>query len=147
LTAARWLEDAGREFNVRSMQAPQESPHILLVDDADLNLELISGYLQGFDLELETASNGTEAFEAIDRRQPDLVLLDVMMPGLDGFEICRRLKKQESTREVPVVLLTALDDESYRKRAEEAGADQFMAKPIHRDQLLATMRTLLYPES
>jgi DNA-binding response OmpR family regulator len=90
-----------------------------------------------------TASNGAEALRAVHREPPDLILLDVMMPIVDGFEVCKLLKDSPETRLIPVVMMTALDGVEDRVKGIDAGADDFLTKPVHRDELLARIRTSL----
>jgi len=115
---------------------------VLAVDDNPLNLELLQTYLDGVDCEVAIAGSGPEALEIVAQMLPNLVLLDVMMPGMDGFEVCRRLKANPKTRFVPVVLVTSLERVEDRVRGFEAGADDFMSKPIDQAELLARVRSL-----
>ena len=117
-------------------------PVVLAVDDSPLNLELLVTYLQDVDCDVVVAGSGKDALEMAANVLPDLVLLDVMMPGMDGYEVCRRLKANPTTRLVPVVLVTALERVDDRVRGLEAGADDFMSKPIDRMELLARVRSL-----
>jgi two-component system, OmpR family, phosphate regulon response regulator PhoB len=119
------------------------SPHVLLVDDAALNQELLSAYLSDFDCTIELACNGTEAMVAVERRKPSLIVLDVMMPGINGYEICRQIKTKVSTSDVPVLLLSALCDEDHQRRARDAGADDVAAKPVDQHEFLTRVRNLL----
>ncbi|HEV2218287.1 MAG TPA: HD domain-containing phosphohydrolase [Candidatus Dormibacteraeota bacterium] len=116
---------------------------VLAVDDQELNLELLGAYLTGTECELVLAHNGFEALDAIAAGRPDLVLLDVVMPGIDGFEVCRRIKSDPSNRLLPVVLVTSLNTVDDRVRALQVGADDFLAKPIDRNELMARVVTLI----
>lgn len=116
---------------------------VLAVDDQELNLELLGAYLTGTECELVLAHNGLEALDAIAAGRPDLVLLDVVMPGIDGFEVCRRIKSDPSNRLLPVVLVTSLNTVDDRVRALQVGADDFLAKPIDRNELMARVVTLI----
>lgn len=116
---------------------------VLAVDDNEVNLELLSAYLGGTDCELVLAHNGTEALNAIAAGRLDLVLLDVVMPGMDGFEVCRRIKSDPANRLLPVVLVTSLNTVEDRVRALQLGADDFLAKPIDRNELMARVVTLI----
>src|SRR5258708_21894563 len=107
-------------------------PLVLTIDDEDLNIELMAGYLNGTGCELISARRGLEALDMIAERRPDLVLLDVMMPDLNGFEVCRRIKVNPANRLLPVVLVTSLNTVADRVRGLEVGADDFLAKPIDR---------------
>jgi len=116
---------------------------ILVVDDIDSNTRLFTRLLTRDGHKVMAATNGEEALEIVSRRQPDLVLMDVMMPELDGFETCRRLKQDATTRLVPVVLVTALQDSRDRIRGLEVGADDFISKPVNPAELSARVRSLL----
>src|SRR5438046_3028647 len=116
---------------------------VLAVDDQPLNLELLSAYLSGTGCELVLANNGFEALAAIAAGRPDLVLLDVVMPGMDGFEVCRRIKSDPANRLLPVVLVTSLNRVEDRVRALQLGADDFLSKPIDRNELMARVVTLI----
>jgi putative two-component system response regulator len=116
---------------------------IMIVDDEPLNLKLLEGLLKPTGLETVRASNGEEVFRLLREQETDLVLLDVMMPCMDGFEVCRRLKTQEETRLIPVILITALNDSDSRVKGIEAGADDFLTKPPCRMELLARIRSLI----
>ena len=118
-------------------------PRILAVDDQPINLELLAAYLSGVDCDLTISRDGFDALDQIARRQPDLVLLDVVMPGLDGFEVCRRIKANPANRLLPVVLVTSLSDVDNRVRGLEVGADDILAKPIDRNELMARVLTLI----
>ncbi|WP_020184913.1 PleD family two-component system response regulator [Methylopila sp. 73B] len=115
---------------------------ILVVDDVPANLKLLEARLTAEYFEVMTATNGTEALEICARAQCDVVLLDVVMPGLDGFEVCRRLKADPKTHHIPVIMVTALDQPADRVRGLEAGADDFLTKPVADVALLARIRSL-----
>ncbi len=122
---------------------PGQAPRILAVDDQPENLELLAAILtdQGFDVAF--ASDGMAALEAVATSEPQAVLLDIMMPRLDGFEVCRRLKSSRATCFIPIVMLTALSDVESKVRGFESGADDFLNKPFHRIELLTRLRSLL----
>ncbi len=121
----------------------RKPPLVLAVDDQEINLELLDAYLAGTGCELVLARDGMEALHVIAARRPDLVLLDVVMPGLNGFEVCRRIKSDASNRLLPVVLITSLNTVEDRVRALRVGADDFLAKPIDRNELMARVLTLV----
>src|SRR5215470_12968188 len=116
---------------------------ILVVDDEARNVKLLEAILLPRGYEVVQASNGVEALQQVQQERPDLILLDVMMPVMDGFEACRILKENADTRLIPVVIMTALGQVEDRIKGIEAGADDFLTKPVHRDELLARIRTSL----
>jgi two-component system cell cycle response regulator len=118
------------------------SARILVVDDIEANVRLLEAKLAAEYYDVLTASDGPSALAIASSEQPDIVLLDVMMPGMDGFEVCRRLKEDPATRHIPVVLVTALDGRSDRIEGLEAGADEFLTKPIDDVLLFARVRSL-----
>ncbi|HTX49882.1 MAG TPA: PleD family two-component system response regulator [Caulobacteraceae bacterium] len=115
---------------------------ILVVDDIDANVRLLQAKLQAEYYDVLSAANGPDALRMAAAERPDLVLLDVMMPGMDGFEVCRRLKNEPATRHIPVVLVTALDGRGDRITGLEAGADEFLTKPIDDILLFARVKSL-----
>jgi len=116
---------------------------ILVVDDIPANLRLLEAKLLAEYYEVALASSGPEALAMATRWAPDVILLDVMMPGMDGYEVCRRLKAQEVTAHLPVVMVTALIDQAERVRGLEAGADDFLSKPVDDATMFARLRALL----
>lgn len=116
---------------------------ILLVDDNVQNLELIQAYLEALPCALHVAHDGVEAMEQVARHHPDLVLLDVMMPRMSGFEVCRRIKTNPQTRQILVIMVTALNEVADYERAVESGTDDFLSKPVNKLELLTRIRSLL----
>ena len=116
---------------------------ILLVDDNQQNLELMLAYLETLPCKLSTARDGVEAIESIQRERPDLVLLDVMMPKMSGFEVCRKVKSDPATRDMVVIMVTALHEVGDHERAVESGTDDFLTKPVNKLELLTRVRSLL----
>lgn len=117
---------------------------VLLVDDNAQNLELLEVYMEDLpDLRVVTATNGLEALARVDEEKPDLILLDIMMPKMSGFEVCKRLKRDPETRDIIVVMVTALNETSDVERAAECGTDDYLSKPIDRQALVELVRSLL----
>jgi CheY-like chemotaxis protein len=116
---------------------------ILLVDDNLQNLELMQAFLEEFPCSIRTASDGVEAIESIEAERPNLVILDVMMPRMSGFEVCQKIKSQPSTRDIVVIMVTALNEVSDYERAVECGTNDFITKPVNKLELITRVRTLL----
>ncbi|MEL4304816.1 DUF835 domain-containing protein [Methanococcoides sp. LMO-2] len=117
-------------------------PKILVVDDEIANLEVMEGYLSN-DYEIAVASSGKEALEKVPQFQPDVILLDILMPVMDGFQTCKILKTSEETKFIPIILVTALSGKEDRIKGIEAGADEFLTKPINIVELKSRIRSLL----
>jgi two-component system alkaline phosphatase synthesis response regulator PhoP len=117
--------------------------NILVVDDNQQNLELIVAYLEDIDCNVSTASDGAEALDVIRENAPDIVLLDVMMPKMSGFEVCRRLKNDPTTTDIPVIMVTALNEMGDIERAIDSGTDDFLSKPVNKWELITRVRTML----
>jgi CheY-like chemotaxis protein len=116
---------------------------VLVVDDEEKNQKLLRAVLSRENFEIVAASDGKAALASIDVRLPDLILLDVMMPGMNGFEVCRRLKQDARTQKIPVLMVTALKDKEDRIMALHAGADDFLSKPIDTTELIVRVKSLL----
>jgi two-component system, cell cycle response regulator len=116
---------------------------VLVVDDILANVRLLEAKLTAEYFDVVTAMNGLDALEAIQRTKPDIVLLDVMMPGIDGIEVCRRIKADAATQHIPVVMVTALDQPEDRVRGLEAGADDFLTKPVNDIALFCRIKSLV----
>jgi two-component system cell cycle response regulator len=116
---------------------------VLVVDDILANVRLLEAKLAAEYFDVVTAMNGVDALEAVNREKPDIVLLDVMMPGLDGIEVCRRIKANPATQHIPVIMVTALDQPEDRVRGLEAGADDFLTKPVNDVALFCRVKSLV----
>jgi two-component system, cell cycle response regulator len=116
---------------------------VLVVDDILANVRLLEAKLTAEYFDVVTAMNGLDALEAIQRTKPDIVLLDVMMPGIDGIEVCKRIKADAATQHIPVVMVTALDQPEDRVRGLEAGADDFLTKPVNDISLFCRIKSLV----
>jgi signal transduction histidine kinase len=116
---------------------------ILIVDDNASARETLVAMLEGQGYEIELAKDGFQALQILNQLQPDLILLDVMMPGMDGFEVCRRIRVTHLLAEVPIIMITALDDRASLVTGIESGADDFLSKPVDRYELQARVHTIL----
>jgi DNA-binding response OmpR family regulator len=116
---------------------------ILIAEDNPQGADLIEAFLSDSDYAIAVARDGEEALRQVREQPPDLVLLDIMMPKLSGFEVCKRLRADPATRDIAVLMITALDQPSDIERAVEAGTDDFMTKPLNRAELLLRIRALL----
>ena len=125
------------------MTSRTDNPLLLLVDDQPANLDVLVDYLKDSGLDLAVSINGNEALQLAKKRKPSLVLLDVMMPVMDGFEVCRRLKAHHGTRNVPVIFMSALSDTESKVKGFEAGAVDYVTKPLQREEVLARIHTHL----
>ena len=115
---------------------------VLIIDDDRTARETLMAMLEGEHYDLQVAKDGMQALQMLEYLQPDLILLDVMMPGMDGYEVCRRIRATPRLAEVPIILLTALDDQDSLVRGIESGADDFLSKPADRRELIARVRTI-----
>ncbi len=116
---------------------------VLIADDNEQNLELLVAFLEDLGCEIVTAGDGEQALAAIAASPPDLILLDVMMPRVSGFQVCKRVKADARTRSIPVIMVTALTEVADAERAADSGADAFLSKPVNRADLVGRVRTML----
>lgn len=116
---------------------------VLVVDDNAQNLELLVAYLDTLGCNVATAADGVEALEVVRDHPPDLILLDVMMPRMSGFEVCRKLKSSPETRDIPIIMVTALNELGDIERGVESGTDDFISKPVARLELVTRVKSLL----
>jgi two-component system, OmpR family, alkaline phosphatase synthesis response regulator PhoP len=118
-------------------------PRILIADDHPQGVELLEAYLDKADYEICTAADGEETLARVRDWQPDLILLDIMMPKISGFEVCKRLRADATTSNIAILMITALDQPSDIERALDVRADDFVTKPINKTELLVRVRALL----
>ena len=116
---------------------------ILIADDNPTNVELLEAYLSDVDCQIEVAVDGRDSLEKVDRFKPDLILLDIMMPGLSGFEVCKKLKDDPDTNHIMVLMVTALNELGDIERAVTAGCDDFLSKPVNKLELLKRVDNML----
>jgi CheY-like chemotaxis protein len=121
----------------------KQKPTVLVVDDNQQNLELLQAYLEDIDCHTIPAGNGAEAMEIIARKPPDLILLDVMMPKMSGFEVCKRIKNSPQTKDIPVIMVTALNELGDIERGIDSGTDDFLSKPVNKLELLTRVKIML----
>jgi PleD family two-component response regulator len=125
------------------MSEPGRKPRVLIADDNPQGVELLEAYLAECDYDVETAGDGEATLEKVYAWKPDLILLDIMMPRISGFEVCKRLRASPATRDITVLMITALDQPSDIDRAVEAGTNDFLTKPINKTELLLRVRAAL----
>jgi len=121
----------------------RKTPVILVVDDNRENLELLEAYLEDLDCRTIPAYDGPEALESVRKDNPDLILLDIMMPKMSGFEVCRRIKNDPATTHIPIIMVTALNEFGDMQRAVDCGTDDFVSKPVNKLELLTRVKTML----
>src|SRR6201994_4436264 len=116
---------------------------VLIVDDNPQNVELLQAFLESMPVKLVTAVDGVDALEKVAQHQPDLILLDVMMPRMSGFQVCKRLKSDAKTRDIQVLMVTALNELGDIEQASECGTDDFVSKPVNKFELITRVKSLL----
>lgn len=127
------------------MMAESHRPatHVLIADDNPQIVELLEAYLEALPVRTTTAADGQATLSAVEADPPDLILLDIMMPKKSGFEVCRTLKTDERYRDIPIIMVTALNESGDEERARDCGADEFVSKPVSKLELLSHVRRLL----
>lgn len=116
---------------------------ILIADDNEQNRELLDAYLADEDYEILFANDGQETMQVVEAQQPDLILLDIMMPRMSGYEVCEQLKAEPETSAIPVLMVTALNEMGDIEKAVKAGCDDFLTKPVNQLELKTRVRSLL----
>jgi len=137
-------------LNPAPAASPKDSPEsflpqstVLLVDDNAQNLELLQAFLESLPVRLVTAIDGVDALEKVAEHKPDLILLDIMMPRMSGFQVCKRLKSDPKTRDIQILMVTALNELGDIEQANECGTDDFVSKPVNKLELLTRVKSLL----
>ncbi len=119
------------------------SDNILIVDDNAKNAELLEVYLLPLGVDIRIAVDGIDALEKVEQQKPDVILLDIMMPRMSGFEVCRRLKGNPETEGIPIIIITALSEVGDVERGVDCGADDFISKPVNKLELVTRVKSLL----
>jgi len=120
-----------------------DAPKIVIADDNDQNVELLEAYLSDFDCEIRTAHDGEETLQVVEEFAPDLLLLDVMMPRLSGFEVCKKIRANPDSKDLLILMITALNEAADFERGVQAGTDDFLTKPVNKVELLCRIRSML----
>lgn len=120
-----------------------DKSRVLIADDNEANVELLEAYLAGLDVETQIAVDGQDTLEKVRAFQPDLILLDIMMPKLSGFEVCQRVKRDAATSRIMILMVTALNELGDIERAVDAGCDDFLSKPVNKLELLKRVENML----
>jgi two-component system, OmpR family, alkaline phosphatase synthesis response regulator PhoP len=123
--------------------SPPRKSRILIADDNAPNVELLEAFLAEFDCEMAVAVDGRDTLEKVASFQPDLILLDIMMPKLSGFEVCRKLKQDPQTKDIMILMVTALNELGDIERAVDSGTDDFLSKPVNKLELLKRVENML----
>lgn len=121
----------------------QKTPVILVVDDNIQNLELLQAYLEDLECQTIPAEDGMTALDIVAKNPPDLILLDIMMPKMSGFEVCKKIKNNPKTADIPIIMVTALNEFGDIEQAINAGTDDFLSKPVNKLELLTRVKTML----
>ncbi len=116
---------------------------VLIVDDNAQNVELLQAFLEALPVKVVTAYDGVEALEKVEQHHPDLILLDIMMPRMSGYQVCRKLKSDPKTKDIQILMVTALNELGDIEQASECGTDDFVSKPVNKFELLTRVKSLL----
>ena len=138
--AAETPAPAASSINSESF-LPQST--VLIVDDNSQNVELLQAFLESLPVKILTAADGVEALEKVAQAQPDLILLDIMMPRMSGFQVCRTLKSDPKTRDIQILMVTALNELGDIEQASDCGTDDFVSKPVNKFELITRVKSLL----
>lgn len=130
-------------MNQKKLTEQERTPLVLVVDDNQQNLELLLAYLEDMSCETVPAQDGPEALEIVAENPPDLILLDVMMPKMSGFEVCKRIKNDPKTTDIPIIMVTALNEFGDIERGIDSGTDDFISKPVNKLELTTRVKTML----
>ena len=125
------------------MDPSPDAPKIVIADDNDQNVELLEAYLSDFDCEIRTAHDGEQTLQVVEEFAPDLLLLDVMMPRLSGFEVCKMIRANPDSKDLLILMITALNEAADFERGVQAGTDDFLTKPVNKVELLCRIRSML----
>jgi CheY-like chemotaxis protein len=120
-----------------------ERSRVLIADDNEANVDLLDAYLSELDCDIQVAVDGQDTLERVELFRPDLILLDVMMPKLSGFEVCKAIRENPRTRDIMILMVTALNELGDIERAVDAGADDFLSKPVNKYELIKRVQNML----
>jgi two-component system cell cycle response regulator len=129
--------------NPQAADAALPQSTVLIVDDNPQNVELLQAFLESLHVRIITAADGVDALAKVRELSPDLILLDIMMPHMSGFEVCKRLKSDAKTRDIQILMVTALNELGDIERATDCGTDDFVSKPVNKFELLTRVKSLL----
>ena len=136
------MTESGPQTNPNTESFVPQST-VLIVDDNPQNVELLCAFLESLPVKIITAGDGIEALQKVGEHNPDLILLDIMMPHMSGYQVCQRLKGDSKTRDIQILMVTALNELGDIERATECGTDDFVSKPVNKFELLTRVKSLL----